>query len=145
MPLLSDEDKRNYLGPVLDLHCRTCGEQYIRHYCRSCDEFFTTCACGESGSMRDSHYRHRVDRGDGQGPKMEPKEKPMDDAEALAAKLGFGYDAFEAALREAEVIDIEACARILANPLPIERYKEMAKVGLTLIHLELQRRVDASP
>lgn len=61
-------------------------------------------------------------------------------AEGLVAVLGWGYDDFESALKEAELADIEGCARILKVPLPIARYEEMSQVGLKLIEFELERR-----
>jgi hypothetical protein len=66
--------------------------------------------------------------------------KQDDLAEALVSRLGWGYDDFEAALNEADETVIEACSLILQDPLPIERYKQMAAVGLKLIELELKRR-----
>jgi len=42
-PSLRPEEREKLLGPAFV--CRQCNEPNIRHYCRSCDLFFYTCAC----------------------------------------------------------------------------------------------------
>ena len=42
-PSLDPVDRRALLGPLLDCTCPLCHQAQVRHYCRSCDEFFTTC------------------------------------------------------------------------------------------------------
>lgn len=54
MPSLTKADRELLLGPRC--YCRRCRKQRIRHYCRSCDEFYATCDCGEVHG----HADHRV-------------------------------------------------------------------------------------
>lgn len=53
MPSLLPADRKALLGPVG--RC-SCGTVMIRHYCRSCDEFFVTCACCRG----ETHEGHRI-------------------------------------------------------------------------------------
>jgi hypothetical protein len=59
MPYLSPEDRRLLLGPIA-FECPRCHTQKTKNYCRSCDEFFHTCAC-----PRTEHLGHRTYLGDG--------------------------------------------------------------------------------
>lgn len=43
-PSLPPEDRARLLGP-LPQPCLHCDSSQIRHYCRSCDVFFTLCDC----------------------------------------------------------------------------------------------------
>lgn len=44
MPSLTIEDRKQMLGPLPE-PCARCRHTRVCHYCRSCDVFFTTCAC----------------------------------------------------------------------------------------------------
>lgn len=59
MPSLDPQDRRALLGPINDF-CSQCYGERVRHYCRSCDEFFATCECAAQPES-DRHVQdHRV-------------------------------------------------------------------------------------
>jgi len=59
MPSLDPEDREALLGPQGS--CPTCGFWRVRHYCRSCDEFFVTCNCEvDRIAVTIEHARHRI-------------------------------------------------------------------------------------
>jgi hypothetical protein len=59
MPSLTREARDELLGPVSP--CPVCHCAKIRHYCRSCDEFFLTCECPAIlGFAQAAHGTHRV-------------------------------------------------------------------------------------
>ena len=58
MPYLSPADRVALLGP-LPAAC-VCGAVRVRHYCRSCDEFFYACACLDAIGPEAHHDGHRV-------------------------------------------------------------------------------------
>lgn len=58
MPALTPDDRTRLLGP-LDWRCLTCDGHPVRHYCRSCDEFFFTCRCPDE-SRALVHLAHWV-------------------------------------------------------------------------------------
>jgi hypothetical protein len=53
-PSLSPEWRDKLLGPQ-GTTCAACGDSHVRHYCRSCDEFFEVCRCTTS-----AHLAHRI-------------------------------------------------------------------------------------
>ena len=57
MPSLSRADRDLLLGPISP-RCLACASAKVRHYCRSCDEFFLTCACAAAEDS--THVTHRV-------------------------------------------------------------------------------------
>jgi hypothetical protein len=59
MPYLSPDDRLLLLGPFGT--CEACHTLRIRHYCRTCDEFFTLCHClGPKPQVPQSHETHRL-------------------------------------------------------------------------------------
>lgn len=58
MPALTKEDREALLGPVAGA-CPRCDAVRIRHYCRSCDQFFLACFCSDDPSEI-QHKDHRV-------------------------------------------------------------------------------------
>lgn len=60
MPSLTPGDRDALLGPVEKCK-RGCGVDRIRHYCRTCDEFFITCLCnGPAHFIPPEHEDHRL-------------------------------------------------------------------------------------
>jgi len=59
MPSIPADERTALLGPCAC--CRTCRSDLLRHYCRTCDAFFFTCACFRSIDDAAVHLRdHRV-------------------------------------------------------------------------------------
>lgn len=58
MASLTPEDQKK-LG-AQDYVCPKCGKREVKNYCRSCDEFFSTCGCPFTGEPRDDHSSHRT-------------------------------------------------------------------------------------
>lgn len=44
MPSLTPEDQESLLGSTGN-RCRTCKQERVKNYCRSCDVFFYECGC----------------------------------------------------------------------------------------------------
>lgn len=61
MPYLSKSDRESLLGPRGGT-CRLCHTIRVRHYCRSCDEFFEECQCERLTGLNDKHAGHRTYR-----------------------------------------------------------------------------------
>jgi hypothetical protein len=59
MPSLDPAARAALLGP-LHHPCPACRMEYVRHYCRTCDEFFTTCGCGAQPEADQHVNAHRV-------------------------------------------------------------------------------------
>ena len=57
MPSLTPEDREQLLGPCGT--CLRCRATSIRHYCRSCDEFYETCGCSDE-KVNATHGDHRI-------------------------------------------------------------------------------------
>lgn len=58
MPSLTKAERESLLGP----HggpCLLCGSLYVRHYCRSCDEFFEECQCSRPNAAHVGHRTYR--------------------------------------------------------------------------------------
>lgn len=96
MPLLSDQEKRDCLGSV-ELDCARCNKPLVRHYCRTCDVFFTTCRCPK-GAI-EGHEGHRVDR----GYEHQQEEPKMDDLASLRKEMEKGVREAGEARSEAQV------------------------------------------
>lgn len=135
MPLLSDEQKRRYLGPVFpDDKCDRCGKVHVRHYCRSCDEFFVTCGC-PMGAI-ESHEGHRIDRGD-----VQQKEDPkMDDVASLRREMEKGVrEAGEARSKaqigsrtEVLILVRMTCPECGKGPVPLKELRKRDPHGFNL-------------
>jgi len=59
MPSLTPEARKALLGPLGDA-CQSCKGIRVRHYCRSCDEFFIACGCDARRTDDEKHVDHRV-------------------------------------------------------------------------------------
>ena len=59
MPWLSPADRQQLLGPT-GRPCPSCGTDLIRHYCRSCDEFFQSCRCTDPAENTHVPLGHRL-------------------------------------------------------------------------------------
>ena len=59
MPSLEPADRVALLGPLRS-PCQNCHAEQIRHYCRSCDEFFTQCDCPPVMEIATHIFQHRV-------------------------------------------------------------------------------------
>jgi hypothetical protein len=62
LPSIDPAGRAALLGRSMLPPCQRCDAVLWRHYCRSCDTFFYSCACettGETDQWRD-HLGHRV-------------------------------------------------------------------------------------
>jgi hypothetical protein len=57
MPSIPPGDRAAWIGPIAGVTCSACSSPVVRHYCRTCDEFFYSCDCGRDATP---HVDHRV-------------------------------------------------------------------------------------
>lgn len=60
MPALTQQEREQLLGPHGG-ECPTCQAVRVRQYCRTCDEFFLECRCGQCAAAG-PHMHHRTYR-----------------------------------------------------------------------------------